>query len=67
MEPKYPNIHVFPGNTNAFAIMAAVVSALRKANVTPERIAEYIRESKSGSYDNLIQTAKGWVNLGASN
>lgn len=61
---KYPEISVplVGMDGNAFMIMARVSSALRKAGVSQEEIDEYRRESKSGNYDHLIQTALHWVN-----
>lgn len=64
--PKYPEIFVqLTGNDgNAFAIMGAVQSALRKANVSADEISGYIRESMSGDYNNLLRTAMDWVEVG---
>jgi len=62
-EPKYPNITVqLSGNDgNAFAIMATVRKALRRAGVPSAEIAEYIQQSQSGDYDNLLAVAMKWV------
>jgi hypothetical protein len=62
---KYPNIKVklVGEDGNAFAIMGRVKSALRVNKVPPEEIAEYIKESTSGDYCNLLQTAMKWVNV----
>ena len=64
--PKYPEIFVqLTGNDgNAFAIMGAVKSALTKAGVSADEVSEYIRESMSGDYDNLLRTAMDWVEVG---
>lgn len=48
---------------NAFAIMGAVQRALSKAGVAPEEINQYINESMSGDYDNLLRTAMEWVEV----
>ena len=48
---------------NAFAIMAQVQKALRKAGATREDIDKYIEESMSGEYDNLLRTAMDYVKV----
>jgi len=62
---KYPNIKVqLSGEDgNAFAIMGRVGKALRNAKVPQEEIEKYYEESKSGDYDNLLQTAMRWVEV----
>jgi hypothetical protein len=65
METKYPEVEVqLTGNDgNAFAIMGAVSKALRRAGVEKSEIDEYVRESMSGDYDNLLRTAMKWVSV----
>lgn len=62
-EPRYPNITVqLSGNDgNAFAVMAAVRKALRRAGVSSEEISEYVKQSTAGDYDNLLKVATSWV------
>ena len=48
---------------NAFAIMATVKNALKKAGVGRDEIDEYINESMSGDFDHLLQTAMKWVEV----
>jgi hypothetical protein len=62
--PKY-NIEVqLSGNDgNAFAIMAAVGRALRKAGATDAEISMYQQQSMSGDYDNLLRVASDWVEV----
>jgi len=43
------------------AIMGRVSNAMRKAGVPQEEINEYLDESMSGDYDNLLRTAIKWV------
>lgn len=64
-EIKYPDVKVkLVGNDgNAFAIMGAVQKALRKAGVPQSELDEYFKESTSGDYDHLIQTAMRWVKV----
>ena len=63
---KYPDVFVqLSGNDgNAFAIMGAVQTALRRHGVPHEEIQQYLEESMSGDYDHLLQTAMRWVNVG---
>jgi len=60
---KYPDIKVkLTGEDgNAFAILAAVGKALRKAGVDAADIEQFKTEAKSGDYDNLLQTCMKWV------
>jgi hypothetical protein len=62
---KYQTVTVkLTGNDgNAFSIMAAVSKAIRKAGATPEEVEQYMNESMSGDYDNLLRTAMKWVNV----
>lgn len=48
---------------NAFAIMGAVKSAIKQAGATKEQVDEYLKESMSGDYDNLIRVACQWVEV----
>jgi hypothetical protein len=62
---KYPEIEVqLTGQDgNAFAIMGAVSTALRKGGVPKDEINEYTTQSMSGDYDNLLRTAMEWVSV----
>ncbi len=62
---KYPDIEVklIGEDGNAFAIMGRVQRALKDNGVPKEEINEYLDESKSGDYDNLIVTATRWVSV----
>lgn len=62
---KYPNVHVQLTGTdgNAFAIMAKVADALRRAGVSNDEVIAYRAESMSGDYDHLLQTAMRWVEV----
>jgi hypothetical protein len=62
---KYPEIEVqLTGNDgNAFAIMASVRKALRRAKVSADEIDEYVKQSMSGDYDNLLRVAMSWVTV----
>jgi hypothetical protein len=62
--PKYNVVVQLSGNDgNAFAVMGAVKSALRKVGASPEEIKQYMDESMSGDYDNLLRTACEWVEV----
>ena len=60
--PKY-NVKVKLVGTdgNAFAIMGKVKRALRDAGATDEEVTQYINDSQSGDYTNLLQVACKWV------
>lgn len=62
-EVKYPEVKVklVGQDGNAFAIMGAVQSALKKHGVSKAEIDEYLKQSMSGDYDNLLRTAMAWV------
>ena len=46
---------------NAFAIMGAAQRKLREAGATPAEIKQYLNESMSGDYDNLVATVGKWL------
>ena len=54
--PKYPNIEVeLTGqDRNAFAVMGAVIKALRRNKVPQAEIDQYTEQAMSGDYDNLL-------------
>ena len=62
---KYPEIEVsiLGRDGNAFAIMGAISTALRKAGVSKDEINQYTSESMSGDYENLLRTAMKWVTV----
>lgn len=62
---KYDNIEVeLTGEDgNAFAIMGRVSNALKRNGVPESEIDEYVKESMSGDYDNLLRTAVKWVSV----
>ena len=62
--PKYDVSVQLSGNDgNAFAIMGSVKQALKRAGATPEEISQYVSDSMSGDYDNLLRTAMEWVEV----
>jgi hypothetical protein len=65
MQIKYPKVKVRLSGTdgNAFAVMGAVSSALRRAKVGDEEISSFRREAMSGNYDELLQTCMRWVDV----
>jgi hypothetical protein len=48
---------------NAFAVMGAVKSALKKAGASKEELEQYLTDSMSGDYDNLLRVAMEWVKV----
>lgn len=65
VDVKYPNVKVrlVGQDGNAFAIMASVKRALKKAKVDEAEISQYLAEAMSGDYDNLLRTTMNWVNV----
>lgn len=65
MSTKYPEVEVqLSGNDgNAYAIMGAVQRALRRAEVPQHEIEQYLNQSMSGDYDNLLRVAMNWVSV----
>ena len=61
---KYPiTVKLVGEDGNAMAIMAKVSRALRNAGATREEVNEYMDESMSGDYDNLLRVAMTWVEI----
>jgi hypothetical protein len=62
--PKYDVKVKLSGNDgNAFAVMGAVKSALKKAGASKEELDQYLADSMSGDYDNLLRVAMEWVKV----
>jgi hypothetical protein len=62
--PKYDVAVQLSGNDgNAFAIMGAVKSALKRAGATADEMSQYVSDSMSGDYDNLLRVAMEWVEV----
>jgi hypothetical protein len=62
---KFPEVTVKLVGTdgNAFAILAAVSRAMRRAGIEKTQINEFVDEATSGDYDHLLQTAMNTVNV----
>jgi|APIni6443716594_1056825.scaffolds.fasta_scaffold305225_2 hypothetical protein len=62
--PKYDvEVQLVGNDGNAFAIMGAVKSALKKAGASKEELDQYLADSMSGDYDNLLRVAMEWVEV----
>ena len=62
--PKYDiDVQLTGGDGNAFAIMATVSRALRRAGVDKKDVDAYMAESMSSDYNNLLRVAMRWVNV----
>ena len=46
---------------NAYAIMGAAQRILKQAGATPEELSQYLEESMSSDYKNLIATVGKWL------
>ena len=63
--PKYPEVEVqLSGRDgNAFAIMGAVKTALRRAGIDQAAIDAYLEDSMAGDYDHLLRVAQNTVTV----
>ena len=46
---------------NAYAIMGAAQRILKQAGATPEEVSQYLEESMSSDYENLVETVGKWL------
>lgn len=65
MEIKYPQITIklVGEDGNAFAILARVDVALRRANISKEIRELFKKEATSKDYNHLLQVVMQWVNI----
>lgn len=65
MEIKYPQITIklVGEDGNAFAILARVDVALRRANISKEIRELFKKEATSKDYNHLLQVVMQWVNV----
>ena len=65
MTPKYPDITVQLTGTdgNAFAVLGAVLAALRQAGVPAEERKAFQQEATAGTYDQLLRVVMRWVEV----
>lgn len=61
----YPEITVklVGEDGNAFAILARVRTALKRAGVPLDEIQRFTSEATGGDYDHLLQTCMKWVSV----
>ena len=59
----YIKVRLSDRDGNAFAILGAVSSAMRKAGCEDNEIAEYMSSATAGDYDHLLQTTMRWVEV----
>jgi hypothetical protein len=61
----YPHIKVKLSGIdgNAFSIMGAVTSAMKKGGCTPQQIEEYRKAAMSDTYDHLIYVSTQTVSI----
>lgn len=57
------DVELVGDNGNAFVILAKVIKALRRANVSKSDIEDFQNEATSGDYDHLLATCMKWVNV----
>jgi hypothetical protein len=63
--PKYPHVRVLltGKDGNAFAVLGAVSSALKRAGVAKAERDAFFTEATAGDYNHLLQTAMRWVDV----
>jgi len=62
--PKFDiDVQLTGKDGNAFIVLGAVLSALKKAGATAREMSEFQDEAMKGDYDNLLQTCMRWVNV----
>lgn len=62
---KYPHVKVqlTGGDGNAFAVMAKVRNAMRRAKISEDEVKACMTEMTSGDYNHLLATAMKWVDV----
>lgn len=58
-----PEVQLVGNDGNAFAIMGAVKTALKRAGADQEYIDKYFKESMAGDYDNLLVVAMKYADV----
>lgn len=63
--PKYPNIEVqLTGEDgNAFAVIGAVMKALKRNKVPKDEQDKFMNEAMSGDYNHVLQTCMKYVEV----
>ena len=62
--PKYPiEVQLSAVDGNAFMLLGTVQKALRKAGVSADERAVFMRDATAGDYDHLVQTCMRWVEV----
>ena len=64
-EVRHPEVRVqlVGEDGNAFAVLATVRMALRRAGVPEQEVLAFVREATAGDYDELLRTCMRWVNV----
>jgi hypothetical protein len=60
---KLAKVKLIGNDGNAFAILAACLSAGRKAGYSPEQLSAFQKQATSGNYDNLLATCCDWFEV----
>jgi len=63
--PKFPQVSVqlTGSDGNAFAILGRVQAALRRAKVSEQDRAAFMKEATGGDYHDLLATCMKWVDV----
>lgn len=60
---KLAKVKLVGEDGNAYSIMGACMREGRRAGYTKEQLDAYQKESTSGDYDHLLQTAMKWFDV----
>ena len=58
-----PTCKLINNDSNAFSILSKVSKSLKKAGADNEYINQYLKDAKSGDYDNLLSVISKYVKI----
>ena len=61
MKPRYPDIHVQLTGLNAFAVLGAVIKAMKEHGVPTAQRKAFYEQATRGDYDHLLRVCMHWV------
>ena len=63
VEQSKPELKLVNEDGNAFSVLGRAQKVARKAGWTEEKIDDFMREAKSGTYDHLLQTCMKYFDV----